>query len=202
MAAASTDEKTPSNMDPMLKFDADGNVVTSFGGGMLIFPHGIHVDSDGNVWITDAGPLQPAQAVEGLGHRVIKFSPTGEVLIRLGTPGVAGSGPNSFDSPSDVVVAPDGTVFIADGHNNVGNNRVKKYSSSGEFIMSWGQTGYAPGEFRALHAIDMDASGRIFVGDRSNNRIQIFDQQGNHLITWTQFGRPSGISFDGNGAPQ
>ena len=188
-----------SDLDPVVKFDLDGNVVESFGGGMFIWPHGIDVDSDGNVWVTDAVATANIPAGDERGHQAIKFSPPGVVLIRLGTPGVAGSGPNSFDSPSDVVVAPNGTVFIADGHNNVGNNRVKKYSSSGEFIMSWGQTGYAPGEFRALHAIDMDANGRIFVGDRSNNRIQIFDQQGNHLITWTQFGRPSGISFDGNG---
>ena len=90
-------------------------------------------------------------------------------------------------------------VFIADGHNNDGNNRVMKYSIDGQFIMSWGHTGYGPGEFRALHAIDIDSRGRVFVGDRSNNRIQIFDQEGAHLATWTQFGRPSGISFDENG---
>ena len=74
-----------------------------------------------------------------------------------------------------------------------------KFTSDGQFIMSWGQTGYAPGEFRALHAIEMDSRGRIFVGDRSNNRVQIFDQEGTHLATWTQFGRPSGIAFDTNG---
>jgi DNA-binding beta-propeller fold protein YncE len=112
---------------------------------------------------------------------------------------MAGSGRDSFNSPSDVVAAPNGNVFIADGHNNNGNNRVMKFTSDGQFIMSWGQTGYAPGEFRALHAIEMDSRGRIFVGDRSNNRVQIFDQEGTHLATWTQFGRPSGIAFDTNG---
>jgi DNA-binding beta-propeller fold protein YncE len=188
-----------SELDPVVKFDLDGKVVESFGGGMFIWPHGIDVDADGNVWVTDAVSSVNIPEGDTRGHQVIKFSPTGEVLMKLGTPGVAGSGPDGFNSPADVVVAPDGTVFIADGHNATGNNRVKKYSSAGDFIMSWGQTGYAPGEFRALHAIDMDASGRIFVGDRSNNRIQIFDQQGTHLATWTQFGRPSGIFFDGNG---
>jgi DNA-binding beta-propeller fold protein YncE len=174
-------------------------VVESFGGGMFIWPHGIDVDADGNVWVTDG--VASARIPEGdqRGHRVIKFSAQGEVLLTLGTPGVAGSGQYSFNSPSDVAVADNGSVFIADGHNDDGNNRVMKYSRDGEFIMSWGRTGYAPGEFRALHAMAIDSRGRIFIGDRSNNRIQIFDQEGTHLATWTQFGRPSGISFDENG---
>jgi sugar lactone lactonase YvrE len=192
-------ECVDSDLDPVVKFDLDGNVVESFGGGMFIWPHGIDVDAAGNVWVTDA--VSSARIPEGdhRGHQVIKFSAEGEVLLTLGTPGVAGSGPYSFNSPSDVVVADNSSVFIADGHNNNGNNRVVKYSRDGEFIMSWGQTGYAPGEFRALHAIDIDSRGRVFVGDRSNNRIQIFDQEGTHLTTWTQFGRPSGICFDENG---
>ena len=189
-------ECVDSELDPVLKFDLDGNVVESFGGGMFIWPHGIYVDADGNVWVTDAASSARIPEGDDRGHQVIKFSAEGEVLLTLGTPGVAGSGPYSFNSPSDVVVAGNNDVFIADGHNNDGNNRVMKYSGDGEFIMSWGQTGYGPGEFRALHAIDVDSRGRVFVGDRSNNRIQIFDQEGTHLATWTQFGRPSGISFD------
>ena len=188
-----------SALDPVVKFDLDGNVVASFGGGMFIWPHGIDVDSNGNVWVTDAVSSANIPDGDSRGHQVIKFSPSGEVLFRLGTPGVAGSGPRSFNSPSDVVVAPNGTVFIADGHNNDGNNRVVTYTSDGEYVRAWGRTGYGPQEFRALHAIDMDSNGRIFVGDRSNNRIQIFEEDGTHLATWTQFGRPSGIAFDGNG---
>ena len=192
-------ECVDSDLDPVIKFDLDGNVVESFGGGLFIWPHGIDVDRDGNVWVTDAVGSGNIPDGDQRGHVVYKFSPTGEVLLRLGTPGRAGSGRNSFNSPSDVVAAPDGNIFIADGHNNNGNNRVMKFTSDGQFIMEWGQTGYAPGEFRALHAIEMDSRGRIFVGDRSNNRIQIFDQEGTHLATWTQFGRPSGIAFDTNG---
>ncbi len=192
-------ECVDSDLDPVLKFDVDGNVVESFGGGMFIWPHGIDIDPDGNVWVTDAVSSANIPDGDHRGHQVIKFSPQGDVLLTLGTPGVAGSGPYAFNSPSDVVVADNGTTFIADGHNNNGNNRVVTYASDGQFIMTWGQTGYGPGEFRALHAIDMDSRGRIFVGDRSNNRIQIFDQEGTHLATWTQFGRPSGISFDENG---
>ena len=102
------------------------------------------------------------------------------------------------DFNGDVVVADNGDIFVADGHGANTNNRVVKFSSDGTFIMSWGQTGYTPGEFRTLHAIAIDSRGRVFVGDRSNNRIQIFDQVGNVIAVWTQFGRPSGISFDDN----
>jgi DNA-binding beta-propeller fold protein YncE len=188
-----------SDLDPVIKFDLDGNVVESFGGGLFIWPHGIDVDPDGNIWVTDAVGSNNIPDGDQRGHLVYKFGPTGEVLLRLGTPGRAGSGRDAFNSPSDVVVADNGDVFIADGHNATGNNRVMKFTSDGEYIMEWGQTGYAPGEFRALHAIEMDSRGRIFVGDRSNNRVQIFDQEGTHLATWTQFGRPSGIAFDTNG---
>jgi DNA-binding beta-propeller fold protein YncE len=187
-----------SDLDVVLKFDGDGNVVESFGGGRFIWPHGIDVDSQGNVWVTDAA--SDARVPGGTrGHQVIKFSPRGDVLMILGTPGEPGSGTNHFNSPSDVVVAANGDIFVADGHGDTTNNRVVKFASDGTFIRAWGQTGYGPGEFRTLHAIAIDNDGRIFVADRSNNRIQIFDQEGSHLASWTQFGRPSGISFDGNG---
>ena len=187
-----------SDLDPVLKFDMDGNVVESFGGGMFIWPHGIHVDSEGNVWVTDA--VSEARTPDGTrGHQVIKFSPTGRVLMTLGTPGKPGVGNNSFNAPADVVVADNGDIFVADGHGDNTNNRIVKFSKDGTFIKSWGKTGYAPGEFRTLHAIAMDAEGRIYVGDRSNNRIQIFDQEGEFLAQWTQFGRPSGIFFDDHG---
>ena len=166
-----------SDLDPVLKFDMDGNVVESFGGGMFIWPHGIHVDSEGNVWVTDA--VSEARTPDGTrGHQVIKFSPTGRVLMTLGTPGKPGVGNNSFNAPADVVAADNGDIFVADGHGDNTNNRIVKFSKDGTFIKSWGKTGYAPGEFRTLHAIAMDAEGRIYVGDRSNNRIQIFDQEG------------------------
>ena len=118
--------------------------------------------------------------------------------MTLGTPGVPGGGANHFDAPSDVVVADNGDIFVADGHGVDTNNRVVRFSSDGTFIRAWGQTGYAPGEFRTLHAIAIDSRGRVFVADRFNNRIQIFDQDGNFIAMWTQFGRPSGIFFDDN----
>src|SRR5882762_4903733 len=130
------------------------------------------------------------------GQIVVKFSPEGKVLLTLGTPGQPGSAPDHFTSPSDVAVAPGGEIFVADGHNENGNNRIVKFSKDGAFVKAWGKSGWAPGEFHAIHAIAIDARGRVFVGDRGNNRIQIFDQDGKSLATWTQFGKPSGIFFD------
>ena len=186
-----------SDLDPVVKFDLDGNVVESFGSGMFIWPHGIDVDADGNVWVTDA--VAASRTPKGTrGHQVIKFSPDGKILMTLGTPGVPGDGRNSFNAPADVVVAANGDIFVADGHADDTNNRIVKFTSDGTFIKSWGKSGYGPGEFRTLHALAIDARGRLFVADRSNNRVQLFDLDGNHLATWTQFGRPSGISFDEN----
>jgi len=188
-----------SDLNVVIKFDPDGNAVTSFGGGMFIWPHGIEVDARGNVWVTDAASAErTADDDKNRGHQVVKFGPDGEVLMTLGTPGVPGNDAAHFNAPSDVVVADNGDIFIADGHGDNTNNRVVKFSSNGTFIKAWGRTGYAPGEFRTLHAIAIDSRGRLFVGDRSNNRIQLFDQEGTFLASWTQFGRPSGIFFDAN----
>jgi DNA-binding beta-propeller fold protein YncE len=186
-----------SDLDVVVEFDPNGNAVKSFGGGIFIWPHGIDVDAEGNVWVADAASAERTDGRRG--HQVVKLSPDGEVLMRLGTAGVPGDDATHFNAPSDVVVAPNGDIFVADGHGEDTNNRVVKYAPDGTFMKTWGRTGYAPGEFRALHAIAIDERGRVFVADRSNNRIQIFDQDGQHLATWTQFGRPSGIFFDENG---
>ena len=187
-----------SDLDSVIKFRPDGTVAESFGSGMFIWPHGIDVDPDGNVWVTDAVGEQRTPAGTR-GHIVVKFSPTGEVLMTLGTHGEAGGGRGHFNAPADVVVADDGSIFVADGHADRTNNRVVKFAADGTYLKEWGRTGYAPGEFRTLHAIALDNEGRLFVADRSNNRIQIFDQEGEFLAQWTQFGRPSGISFDAHG---
>ena len=193
------DECADSNLDPVIQFDREGRFVRSFGGGLFVWPHGLDVDRSGNVWVTDA--VIPTRTPKGKrGHQVVKFSPEGKVLLTLGTPGVPGGGPDHLNSPSDVAIAANGDIFVADSHSFTdGNNRVVKYSPEGKFIKAWGRTGYAPGEFRMLHSIAIDPDGRVFVADRGNNRIQIFDQEGKFLAQWTQFGRPSGISFDNRG---
>lgn len=187
-----------SDLDPIIKFDSDGNVVTMFGSRMFSWPHGIHVDRDGNVWVTEAGESEPG-ASRVFGHQVFKFSPEGEVLMTLGEAGVPGDGPNHFIQPSDVITAPNGDIFVVDGHATDGNNRIVKYSSDGTFIKAFGGTGYGPGQLRGPHAIAMDGEGRLFVADRQNQRIVIFDQDGNYINRWTQFGMPSDIAIDDDG---
>jgi streptogramin lyase len=188
-----------SNLPTVLKFDPSGKLVKSFGEGTLIFPHGIHVDRNGNVWVTDGIPPGAAtQGVAGKGHIVVKFSPNGKVLMTLGKVGGAGDGQDTFNQPSDVVTAPNGDIFVADGHGGNSNARIVKFSKDGRFIKTWGKKGSGPGEFDTPHAIALDSKGRLFVGDRNNNRIQIFDQDGKFLEEWRQFSRPSGIFIDKN----
>jgi DNA-binding beta-propeller fold protein YncE len=186
-----------SDLDPIILFDPEGNVVRSLGSGMFHWPHGIHVDPDGNVWVTEAGEL-----IEGdrrIGHQVFKFSREGEVLMTLGEAGVAGNGRTHFNAPSDVITAPNGDIFVVDGHATDGNNRIVRLSSDGTYISEFGGTGYGPGELRGPHAIAMDGEGRLFVADRQNQRIVIFDQDGNYINRWTQFGMPSDIAIDAEG---
>lgn len=185
-----------SDLNPVMLFDPEGNLVRSFGAGEIVWPHGIFVDGDGAVWITDAVGYAPVP--EGVGHVILKYSPEGELLMKLGVDGVAGEGEGIFAKPSDVLIAPDGHIFVADGHDAGGNNRIVKLAPDGSFVMAWGETGTGLGQFRDPHALAMDSQGRLFVGDRGNSRIQIFDQEGAHLETWTQFGRPSGLFIDSN----
>jgi len=174
---------------PILKYDPSGTLLRSWGEGMFIFPHGAAVDREGNLWVTDA------RGEGGKGHQVFKFNPDGKVLMTLGKAGVSGSGPTLFDQPTDVVVAPNGDIFVTDSHRNGRNNRVVRFRKDGTFVKEWGKKGSGPGEMSEPHTIALDSRGRVFVGDRENNRIQIFDQDGKFLAAWRQFGRPSGITI-------
>lgn len=190
---------------PIFKFDRNtGEVLENFGEGVMVTPHGIHVDAEGNVWVTDfAGNREGTK-----GHQVHKFSPTGELLMSLGTAGQPGSGPNQLNQPNDVITAPDGSIFVSDGHNGQGMTtnaamqagreagstaRILKYSADGTFIKEWGQIGPRHGEFRTPHAMAFDSQGRLWVADRGNHRIEIFDQEGNYLESRYAYGRISGI---------
>ncbi|MBI3263884.1 MAG: SMP-30/gluconolactonase/LRE family protein [Acidobacteria bacterium] len=194
-----------SRLNPVLKFDPSGNLVRRFGERMFIFPHGIHVDREGNVWVTDAqGPDGKDPNRNGKGHAVYRFSPEGKVLLTLGTPGVAGDGTGELlNEPCDVVTAPNGDIFVADGHSGQNRDappttvaRIVKFTKDGTFIKSWGNLGARRGEFRTPHGLALDSRGRLFVADRGNNRIQIFDSEGRFLDEWKQFSRLSGIFID------
>jgi sugar lactone lactonase YvrE len=179
-----------STLPAVLLFDASGRLQKSFAAGVFVFPHGIHVDRAGNVWVTDA------RGRDGKGHQVFKFSADGKLLLALGKAGVTGEGPDVFNQPSDVAVAANGDVFVADGHDENSNARIVKFSKDGKFIKTWGKRGTAAGEFDTPHGLAFDSRGRLFVADRGNNRIQIFDQDGKFLEEWKQFSRPSGIYID------
>jgi sugar lactone lactonase YvrE len=211
-------------VDTILKFDEHGNLVKSFGSGMLIFPHGIYVDKDDNVWVTDgqdngpvagrgaagagrgaargdapAGPIgPPAGATKG--NQVFKFSKEGKLLMTLGRPGGAAKGSGDVDyfyQPNDVIVAKDGSIFVSEGHGR-GNNRVYKFTKDGKLVKEWGKLGTGPGEFDQPHCLAFDSKGRLYIGDRNNNRVQVFDQNGTFLSEMRQWSRPSGIFMDKN----
>lgn len=172
---------------PLLKFDAGGRYLWSWGGGQIVWPHGMNIDGDGNIWLTDG------QEHEGAGQQLIKLGPDGRVRLRIGEAGVAGDGPNTFNGIADVEIADNGDIFVADGHVN---SRIVKFSSDGAYMKAWGVKGDGIGEFNMPHALAMDSRGRLFVADRDNYRIQIFDQDGTLIDIWKQFGRPSGIYID------
>ena len=203
-------------IDTVLKFDTDGNLLKSFGAGMFIAPHGIYVDKDGNIWITDyqdngplpaggrgrggrgagappAGPIgPPAGATKG--NQVFKFSSDGKLLMTIGKPGGAAE-PECCYAPDDVIVAKNGDIFVSDGHG-AGNNKIFKFDKTGKMIKSWGKLGAGPGEFDQPHSLAFDSKGRLYVADRNNNRIQVFDQDGNYISEMRQFSRPSGVFID------
>ena len=165
--------------DPIVVFDRGGKYLRSWGRGMFVNPHGLRVDREGHVWITDNG-----------GHQVMKFTNTGELLLTLGIKGQAGEDPSTFNRPADIAFSPGGDVYVADGY---GNSRVVKFSKDGKYIKAWGRRGAAPGEFHLPHSVAVDSAGMVYVSDRENNRIQIFDADGAFQKQWTHLGATQNI---------
>jgi len=188
---------------PILEFDPSGRLLKAFGAGLFAYNHGFTVADDGSLWVTDVNDQEKilgmaARDADGvmIGQQVMKLSPQGKVLMTLGKAGVAGTGPNAFDRPTSVAVAPNGDIFVSDGHapNSHDAGRVVKFSKRGKFIKQWGRKGSAPGEFDEPHDIFVGGSrGWVYVADRKNNRIQVFDQNGGFIAAWKQFGQPSSV---------
>ncbi len=183
-----------SKLDPVMEFDAEGHFIKAFGAGKFLFPHGMTIDKDDHIWVADG------HVGKGIGDDVLEFDQNGKVLRTLGKPGVAGDGHDTFNEPNAVLIAPNGDIFVADGHEpGPGHNaRVVKLDPNGKFLLQWGGHGSGPGQFEMPHALAMDTQGRLFVADRGNNRVQIFDQDGKFIAAWSQFSRPSGIFVDAN----
>jgi len=194
--------------NPIHHFDETGKEIRSFGGGMLVWPHGIHVDRDGNVWVTDARVATPAElktfpGEDRKGSVVIKFSPEGQVLMTLGQPGVRGDPPAALTEPTDVITDPaNGDIYVAESHTNVEDpnliGRITVLDRNGRYLRVIGKTGTGPGEFRTPHMIKFDSQGRLVVADRHNHRIQILTKDGKYVAEYKEFSRPSGLAIDGN----
>lgn len=165
---------------PIIRFNSKGEYEHAWGDGMFHTPHGLRIDRDDNVWVTDAGK-----------HRVYKFDGDGKLLLALGT-GKPGTAIDQFNRPTDIAFGPKGEFYVSDGY---GNSRVMKFSASGKFLGSWGSRGKKPGEFHLPHSIVIDRQNRVVVGDRENNRIQVFTSEGVHVATREGFA-PYGLAFD------
>jgi len=194
--------------NPVHLFDEAGKEIRSFGGGMFVWPHGIYVDRDGNVWVTDARAptaedLEKFPGEDKKGSVVVKFSSEGKVLMTLGKPGVHGNPPEALTDPTAVVTDPaNGDVYIAESHTDVADpkliGRISVFDKTGKFLRVIGKTGTGPGEFRTPHALAFDSQGRLVVADRHNHRIQVLTKSGKFIREYDGFGRTSGLAIDNN----
>jgi len=186
---------------PILHVDASGKVVQTFGDKMFVQAHGFCRDRDGNFWAGDSGPFADNPSTAGRGFQMFKFSPEGKVLLTLGKAGVSRAGEDTFIGPTACVIAPNGDILIADGHwprpstAQQDGDRIVRITKEGKFVSSFGKLGTGPGEFMGPHALAFDSQGRLFVADRSNNRVQILDKDMKFVDEWRHFGRPSGVAI-------
>ncbi|HZT28850.1 MAG TPA: peptidyl-alpha-hydroxyglycine alpha-amidating lyase family protein [Bryobacteraceae bacterium] len=160
--------------DPLIVFDSQGRYLRSWGRGMFGDPHGLRIDPQGYVWITDVGL-----------HQVMKFDRKGELRLVLGKRSVPGADAGTFNKPTDIAFAPSGDFYVSDGY---GNSRVVKFSRDGKYLFAWGRAGTGAGEFHTPHSVAVDSHGTVYVSDRENNRIQIFTPEGKYLRQWNHLG--------------
>ena len=166
---------------PVMEFAPDGRMVRSWGDGMYIRPHAVRVDPEGNIWTVDNDT-----------HQVLKMDSAGRVRMVIGRKGQPGETEENFNRPTDVAFAPSGDFYVSDGY---GNSRVVKFSKQGRFVTAWGKHGDGEGEFNLPHSIAVDRNGRVYVGDRENYRVQVFDANGGFLMQWRNVGSPWGLEI-------
>lgn len=170
-------------------FDAaDGRHLRAWGAGLFIMPHGLSIDAEENVWVTDVAL-----------HQVFKFSRDGQLLMTLGQRGVPGDDADHFNRPTDVAVLSDGSFLVSDGYRNT---RVMRFDATGRFVSQWGTPGTGPGQFNVPHGLKVDASGRVYVADRQNDRVQVFEADGRFIAEWNDplIGRPYSLALLPDGA--
>lgn len=186
---------------PIVHFNRSGRIVASFGTGLFVQAHGMCRDSDGNIWVGDSGPFDDSRPAPPRGFQVFKFASDGKVLLTLGTAGVSRASARTFVGPTACIALENGDILIADGHwprpstAQQDGDRLVRYSRDGRFVRDYGSLGRGPGQFMGPHALALDSKGRLFIADRSNNRIQILDADLAYLDSWKHFGRPSGIAI-------
>jgi sugar lactone lactonase YvrE len=182
------------DINPIMHFAADGTLLKSFGAGLFSDSHGITVDRDGNVWTVD-GTARCAVAGAPAGDKLRKWSPDGRLLMTISGP----QGGKPFTGLTDVVISPvTGEIFLGDGHGRPANDRIMKFDRNGKYLMEWGTPGNAPEQIGIPHGLAMDKEGRIYVADRTNKVVKVFDQNGKLLHVWDQFGAPAGVFVDKN----
>jgi peptidylamidoglycolate lyase len=180
----STDHTHPIASPTILCFDgATGKLLASWGDHRFLEPHGLRIDRDDNIWVTDRAL-----------HQIFKFTHDGKLLMTIGTERTAGVDATHFDKPADVAFDSNGNIYVADGY---GNNRIAKFSPDGKFLLDWGKKGAGPGEFDLPHSVAVDSNGLVYVADRNNARIQVFDNSGKFLREWksTELGRPWSLTI-------
>ena len=169
---------------PVIEFDKSGRMLQAWSEVPVVSSHGIRVDPDGNIWTVDVAA-----------HRVLKFNPDGHLLMMIGQVG-GRPGDNDtkdgFNRPTNLAFAPNGDFFVSDGYVN---SRVVRFNKEGIYQMHWGQKGTGDGEFNLVHDVTLDSQGRVYVADRSNQRVQIFDKNGKFLGKWTDVGAPWGLDY-------
>jgi sugar lactone lactonase YvrE len=166
-------------LHPIMEFDQGGNLVRTWGEGVFVRPHALKFDANGDLWASD-----------DQGHIVVKMDAQGRVRMVLGRKNTKGETENTFNRPTDLAFAPNGDIYVTDGY---GNSRVVKFTRDGQFVTAWGKKGTAEGEFNLPHAVAVDKQGRVYVGDRENHRMQIFDANGKFIAQWKHVGSPWGI---------